>query len=433
MPANLSSTVGTLLSMVLLGSTGPSPVAKNPGQSGFIVASIQSQLQMLDLYSEPVTGRVSHGMLMSLAHYVTVSSRPTAWVHALGVSVASTHYTRSNAPGSLEVSLERDLATLGLYKGPIQGRWSVALGRSLTRFDTEVGLPSRELVDPKTLSQLAHWTAVAITAQHRWPYRVEAGDTPKLLAWAAGLSQQTFLNINRIANRHLSLGQAIVWNTRARTPRKKPHSKDHHTKSSANPNPPASSSSPGTVGVLANIQPVANLVLLEPDAAEVSTLVQAQSRAKGVNVAVTGSWALTHQKLMQEMVGVGIAIAVTGYSGVDLNTLPKSGVVQELTWAVDAVKESSGQTPSFVVLTGKPNATVVDVCKANGLTPLTPSVMVKPSPSVVDETALVKRALLTHPNQMVGVTQALDFKTLFKSLFSHHFIYETFGQIWAGE
>ena len=432
MSANLASTVGALLSMVLVGSAGPSQVAKTPSPPGYVVASMQSQLQMLDLYSGSVTGRVSPEFLTALARYVTMCGRQTEWVNALAASTASTHYSPSSAPGSVDVAMERDLATLWLYQGPIQGHWSMELGQSLRRFDAEVGLPTRTLTAPKTLSQLAHWTSVAITARHHWPYRVKPGDTPKLLAWVGGISQSTFLNANRILSGQLSLGQAVVWNTRTKTVRKGQPTVRHTRQ--ITPNPSASSTSPGTVGVLANIQPVADLVLLHPDAFDVSSLIRAQSlRNTGVNVAVTGSWALTHQELMQKMARRAIPIAVTGYSGVDLNTLPKAGVVKELTWAVDAVKQVAGLTPGFAVLGAKPNATVLSVCRTHGLTVLTPTVMVKPLASSVDETAAVTRTLLTHPNEMVGVTQTLDFKALFGTLFAHHFIYETYSQTWAGE
>ncbi|MCL5115987.1 MAG: polysaccharide deacetylase [Firmicutes bacterium] len=432
--ANLLQAVSSLLSVALLTSGGGSPASWSIGQEGYAQAEIQAELGVLGFNPGPVTGRVSEQMLKSADEYVATfglqknasfQSQLSATIHEMGTVPSGAH-------GALVLSVESDLSTLGLYHGTLNGQWSQSLTDALSTFEHQIGQANTQSLTASTLTTLAHLTAVAVTARHHWAYQAQPGDSLALLAFAAHLPYQGFALANNLHGTSLWAGQTINWKTaKAKAPATTP------AKSAP---PPSAAASPGgggsstSTGVLANLKPVADLVVLDPSPSDVKALAAAEAAANvTVDVSVSGQWALLHAHLVKALAQLGNELAISGYSGDNLNALPKWGVTQELTWGVHAMASASGTAPTFYIGVEAPNATVTSVADGLNLVAMAPNTVVGEGRSVSGTTAALQAALLAHPNRVVEITGSVNWTALFAGLKAKHFVFETLGQIWANQ
>lgn len=426
--ASLSQAISTVLSIALVTSGGTSGQSWRIGEMDYQVAVIQAQLGVLGFDAGPVTGEMTGRTLKSADEYVaTFGLRNKSSLGAqLGDTIALMGTVPASAHGALILSVEADLKSLGLYAGPLDGQWSPRLGQAVRAFQNRVGQSQTGTLTAATLSEVAHWTAVAVAASHHWPYQAQSGDTLALLAWAAHLPFTGFTRANNSHGTEVLAGQAIQWRTA------KPPAPQASKPPAPAPPPPAAASAP--TGVLANLDPVSDLVLVQPTTSEVNALITAEStNSASIDVALTGQWALLHPDLVKALAQLGNEIAVTGYTGQSLNSLPPWGVTQELNWAVHAVSAETGTAPTFLLSMQKPLPSVDTAAHGANLVVMSPSLALPAGSSPASTTGAVEQALLGHANQIVALTGAVDWATLFQQLAAKHFVFETLGQIWANQ
>ncbi len=431
MIANLSSTIAALMSAALLTSGGAPGHHWQLGQSGYAVARVQTQLGVLGFYPASVNGRVDRALLRAADSYVTRfgvgGSAPLTnqFSHPLA---ASGTVAKENI-GPLTDAVEEDLRILRLYRGSMDRPWSSTIGQAVVTFQRRVGLSPSGSLTTKTLSALAHWTAVAVAARNHWRYVVMPGDSWSLLAWASDLPQSRLAAAN---GDNLVAGQAIDW-ALAQPARQSPHPSSppgNSTPPSTSLPPPAGSKA--VVGVLANIRPISDLVLLNPNLQEVQSLCTAESRDKvAVDVAVEGEWALTHLTLVNELAKLGNTVAITSYSGANLKTLPAWGVHQELTWARQALGGLLGAFPQFLLTPSGDGETISAEAGRLHLVPITPAITLSLGSSAGANANTVAEALLRHPNQVVATQGPINWMRLFSHLSARRFVFETLAQIWS--
>lgn len=430
MASNLSGTISSLLSLALLTSGGSSSHTWQLGSQGYQVAQIQADLGVLGFDPGPVKGVVTRKLLASADQYVTTFgiNKDESLASQLDGTLSAMGTVPKNAQGPLMLAVQDDLKTLRLYHGPLDGHWSSQLSEAVGTFQGKVGVSVTGSLTANTLKEMAHWTAVSVTAQHHWLYQVQSGDTWSTLAWAAHLPVKRFTAAN--GGGTLKVGKSVLWKAPA-PPSRSPGG--HSASAPPSPPKPQPSATPSvSTGVLANLNPVADLVLIDPTTSSVEALVASENQtAARVDVSVSGQWALTHPDLVQSLSHLGNEMAISGYSGANLNQLPPWGVTQELKWAVHAIESETGRSPSFLFTEQKPDLTVLKAAQSENLTALWADASVPPGGSVTQTTQSTVSVLLHHSNQAVSLQAPVNWSALFKELAQHHFVFETFGQIWA--
>lgn len=447
--ALVSQAIRSLLSVALLTSGGGATSHWQPGIKGYSVAQVQADLGVLGFNAGPVNGRLSETVSTASAVYRATFGwqSGTHMTESLQRTISAMGTVSPSARGSLVLSVQNDLRLLGLYKGPLNGEISSGLTSAIQQFQKVVGQSASGTLTAQTLLSLAHWSAVRVTAHNHWLYRAEAGDSLSLLAWASGYPYKGFAAANASHGNQVDVGQTIHWKSIAAPAVKvpqKPRASNHPTTPKSNPpasptptnqgaTPPPSAENSVT-GVLSNIKPIADLVVVNPSASDTQALLaQEQSRRIMVDVSVTGQWALLHPKLMHELVALGNQVVISGYSGADLNQLPKWGVMQEINWATKALSDTTNTTPTFLFLLSRPDSTVTEVADSDHLVAMYPNITVG-SPNLAQiASSAVQTALLNHPDEVVALTSPVNWNHLFSSLDQHHFIFETLGQIWANQ
>lgn len=429
--ANLLQTVSSILSLALLTSGGASAAAWQPGQTGYTVAEVQAELGVLGFNAGPVNGRVSSAMIRAAEDYSAAFgiTPNTAFDVQLNHTINAMGTVPSSAHGTLILSVEDDLKTLGVYGGTLRGTDTSLLTQAISAFQKDAGLATTGTLTAGTLVAIAHLTAVHVTAHHHWPYHAQPGDSMAALAFAGHFPYAGFLRANNQHGSTLWAGQIIHWRTaKASTPSQTTQSPQ--SSSPASQSPTSSTGTPVSTGVLANLAPVSDLVVMNPSARDVEALATAEGVAGvSLDVSVSGQWALTHPGLMKSLVGLNNEVAINSYSGVNLNSLPAWGVKQELTWAVRAVQTETGTAPTFVLMGAHPNSTVIKAADTLTLIAMSPNVVLPADSSV----KAVDAALVSHPNQVVEVSGTMNWASLFASLKAKHFVFETLGQIWANQ
>ncbi len=429
----LAHAISSVLSIALLTSGGSSPANWQAGAHGYTVAEVQSQLGVLGFNPGPVTGQMSPQLLQSADEYASAFGvkRRVPWAQQLDATIHAMGTVPTVTQGALVLSVEDDLGKLGLDSAPLTGQSAARLTAAIKAFQQQVALPQTGTLTAPTLASLAHWTAVRVTASHHWPYQAQPGDSLSLLAWAAQLPAVGFEAANNEHGTSVDQGQPIHWATKTITTPPSPPPKSPTKPSSLTP---PSSPTPGTTAVLANIRPVSDLVVMTPDASQVNSLLDAEAGTRvSVDVAVTGEWAELHPGLVKALQQAGNDIAVTGYSGKNLNVLPRWGVLQELNWAVHAVRSSTGQSPTFLFAVQRADPVVIQAAGSLNLVPMSAQAVVHGSSALSATTAQLQQALLAHPNQTVALQGAVDWPVLLRDLNSQHFVFESLSQIWAGQ
>lgn len=429
----LAHAISSALSIALLTSGGSSPANWQAGAHGYVVAQVQAQLGVLGFNPGPVTGRMAPQLLQSADEYASAFGikHQVPWAQQLNATIQAMGTVPTVTQGALVLSVEDDLAKLGLDSAPLTGQSSAQLTAAIKAFQQQVSLPETGTLTASTLASLAHWTAVRVTASHHWSYQAQPGDSLSLLAWAAQLPVAGFEAANNEHGTSVDQGQSIHWTTKVvHIP---PSSPPKRSTKPSSPTPPPTSS-PGTTAVLANIRPVSDLVVMMPDANQVNSLLDAEAGTRvSVDVAVTGEWAELHPGLVKALEQAGNDVAVTGYSGKNLNTLPHWGVLQELNWAVHAVRSSTGQPPTFLFAVPRVDPAVSRAAGSLNLVSMSAQVVVHNTAATASTTDQVQQALLGHPNQTVALEGAVDWPVLFRDLNGQHFVFESLSQIWAGQ
>lgn len=460
--AGLSHGIGIVLSLALLGSAGSVSQPLTRGQSGYQVAEMQAELGVLGYDVGPVRGRVNSLLIRSAVDYETdfglTAKEPFETQIAETLSMIGT--VPINSGGALLLSVEDDLARLGLYHGTYSGDMNPGLESAIAAFQDEVSLPKTRTLTAATLQELAHYTAVRVTADHHWPYTAQPHDTLRLLAWAANLPLLGFARANDAHGSTVWVGQMIHWRTE--TPPQQPSSKiSAHSRGSSSstnqeksttppvqrskPSPPAVSkigynsapvgptSSTPTIapGVLSNLKPLADLVMMNPRARAVESLLTAEEASNvTIDVAISGEWALLHQSLVKQLIAEGNELVLSGYASTNLNSLSSAAVLQELTWGKAALTRVAGTAPTFVMSNANPGTSVSQAAQKLGMVTMDANVIV--DSHYVGAKALAN-LLMDHRNDVILVTGSTRFSSLFRDLAAHHFVFETLGQIWANQ
>lgn len=431
----LLQSVGSILSIALLTSGGGSSTQWQLGQSGYTIAQVQAELGVLGFNVGPVSGHVTRPMISGAAQYVTTfgMQQGATFDAQLAQTIQDMGTVPDGSHGALVLAVQDDLKILGLYHDSLNGQWSSALSTAIDQFQSRAGLSTTHTLTAQTLASLAHLTAVHVTAANHWSYRAQSGDSLRALAFAAGLPYQGFARANNQHGSSLWAGQRIAW----KTARVKAHTAAPTSPSTTPGNASSTTGSPGSgvaTGVLANLQPVSDLVVLNPTASEAESLAQAESSGHmTVDVSVTGQWALLHPQLIKSLSSLGNELAISGYTGKNLNLLPKWGVDQELTWSVHVLASEVGTSPTFVIGGAAPNATVRATADKLNLVAMSPSLVLRAGPSPSEAANQTASALLDHLNQVVAIQGPINWSRLFSVLTSHHFVFETLGQIWANQ
>ncbi|MCY0880285.1 MAG: hypothetical protein OWU84_15285 [Firmicutes bacterium] len=428
-----------LLSLALVSSAGNSAQPWQLGASGYAVAKTQADLGMLGYDVGPVTGVMNERTLSQAARFeAAFGVSPGALDARLATTVRSMGAVTGPLQGPVVLALESDLAQLGLYAGPYATRETPALSQALEQARQNLGLPATASISGTLLSAIAEATAIRVTARHDWTYRAQPGDTLSFLAWAAGLPLAGFERANPSPGNRVQVGQLIRWEVLAPPPvvpkKTKTTPPASRTQKSSPSRPISTSTLPPVTGVLANLKPVSDLVVMNPTSKEASALIAAEdSSHEAVDVDVAGEWAVTHPQLMNALKALGNEIAISGYTGANLDALPRWGIAQELSWAQRAVAAEVGTPPTYLILAHRPTPSVRALASRDNLIIMTPSVVILSSHSTRRTTAQVAAALLTHPNQIVVVNAPVRWRELFRELRRHHFVFETLGQVWASE
>lgn len=429
----LAHAISSVLSIALLTSGGSSPVNWQPGAHGYAVAEVQAQLGVLGFNPGPVTGEMSPRVVQSADEYAAAFGikRRVPWTQQLDETIQAIGTVPTDTQGALVLSVEDDLAKLGFDSAPLSRQSSAQITSAVKAFQHQVGLPGTGTLTSSTLASLAHWTAVRTTASAHWPYQAQPGDSLSLLAWAAKLPPAGFEAANNEHGTLVEQGQIIHWTTK--TVRTVPRTHPSPTSPPPPSTPPAAPNS-GTTAILANIRPVSDLVVMMPDSNQVNSLLGAEAGTRiTVDVAISGEWAELHAGLVKALVQAGNGVAVTGYSGKNLNALPRWGVLQELNWAVHAARAATGQTPTFLFTLPRPDQTVSKVAQSLNLVPMSAQVVVRGTAFASNTATQLEQALLGHPNQAVVLQGSVDWPALFRNLNAQHFVFESLGQIWAGQ
>ncbi len=304
----------------------------------------------------------------------------------------------------------------------------------LARMEQKLGIrPSRSLNGPVVLS-LIHLWGIHQAFVHDWIYRAEPGDTLTEVALATGQSTATVARDNPQHGAILWVGQRVNWSAPVKpsapqppksvTPELVPPSKPSSGQSVPHPSAPLT-------GVLANLNPLAGLVLMNPSAHCLKTVLKVDPAFEPVAAAVEGQWALLHRQLVAAWVARGHSLAVDGYSTTALAKLPLAAVSQELSWSEAVVRRITNTNQPTAVVLPTTGGYAVDAARNQYLSWLTPSVKVTAAGGR-RWPAIVVHQLLVHPNQLVAVSPPSwsgAWPTLFANIHRRRIILETLRQI----
>lgn len=397
--ATIVTMVATVLASALLASSG-SPLTVATGPASAPVAEDIALLDALGYDAGPVGGPVSPSTVSAAAEFL--AQRPT-------VGSASLTAALSAAAATSTPNTRARQAIAGWL-----GQWRISGGtwaQQMSRVQRQLHLPVTGRLDGKTRVVLAHLAAVRALYESGQPYRAEPGDTLGAIAWAIGLPLSQLEAWNPAHGPWLWVGQTVVWRPPAPT---------------ANPVPAAAH----TVPALTPLNPVAALVVLNPDIRQTVTLLNAEHRFhQSLAVSVSGQWALLHAPLVRQYAQAGNDVAIDGYEGSGLNRLPPWGVRRDLTWASQIVKTDLHQAPAFLVTDPPPDAAVRGTALALGLSPIAVAETLPASTT----TPQLAAALMHHPDATLAVAgQApINWSQLFAVLARNHFVFLTLSQMWA--
>lgn len=416
--------IGSIMSLSLLTTGVPPGQQLAVGSHGTESSDIQALLGILGYNPGPVTGTMNQKTLNAADVFVTDFGAHSTLDAQLQKTLTGMATWSTSTHGAAVLAVQDQLRGFHLYDGPLDGTWSPALTSAFKAFCRDAGVSAKGAVTGKALVELAHLTSVRLDHQHRWSYRAESGDTMSRLAWATGMSLSRFQAANPAHGKILWKGQQVRWTPAAPTS-KAPHSSPAPAPTST---PPSSTPS----GVLANLNPVAALVVIEPSAAEVANILKGEATQKHmfIDVSVTGEWALSHQDLVKALAQHGNEVDLAGYTGTNLNRLPKWGVRQELTWGSRVLASELGSAPTFAVFPWTPTTATKKLLDQANLVDMSPhTTLTAPS------TATLTTTLLKNENQVVAMTgsDAVRWSALASELKGKHFVFENLGQIWANQ
>lgn len=359
--------------------------------------------------------------------------------YAAGVdSNVSTGFSLASAEFRSMTGLAATVAQLRQYVS--------AMGTPSARFDQQIGVWCRAwypkatehqgLVDLERALDVPMGpptTALAVTAihlwgirqayLHHWAYAAEPGDTLTDLAIATGRSLASVTRDNPEHAPILWVGQLVSWTT-------PPASKTPNISVGSAPLPPPLPTS----GVLAQLRPVAGLVIEDPNVSALSNLLRAEPVGQSLTIAVLGQWALFHGRILARASREGNTIAIEGYSTTALGSLPAWGISQELSWSQKIVHQAIGSTPSYVLLAPRvATPAVLTVSERLGLRFVPISATVEEA-GAKGWVTTVSQILLSHPDRLTvapPVTSYRLWRQLFSKLAKDRLTLATLTQIWS--
>lgn len=402
--ATIVTMVATVLASALLASSG-SPLTVATGPASAPVAEDIALLDALGYDAGPVGGPVSPSTISAAAEFL--AQRPTVGSASLATALAAAAAATSTPNTRARQTISGWLA-----------QWRIAGGtwaQQMTRVQRQLHLPATGRLDGQTRVVLAHLAAVRALYESGQPYRAEPGDTLGAIAWAIGLPLARLEAWNPAHGPWLWVGQTVVW--RAPAP-------------AANPVPAVTPAATQTVPALTPLNPVAALVVLNPDIRQTVSLLNAEHRFhQSLAVSVSGQWALLHAPLVRQYAQAGNDVAIDGYEGSGLNRLPPWGIRRDLTWAAKIVKTDLHQDPAFLVTDPPPDAAVRGAASALGLSPIAVTETLPASTT----TRQLAAALMHHPDRTLAVAgnAPINWSQLFAVLARNHFVFLTLSQMWA--
>jgi peptidoglycan/xylan/chitin deacetylase (PgdA/CDA1 family) len=426
-----SAVIQTLLAVALVTGGAQSHPAgfAQPGD----VAQVQALLAVLGQRQNPVTGSIGARTWHELAEVTTRWGgwHTGTWATHLAELVAHRERTPAELSRQATLAVANDLHQLGLYTGPSTAQWSSALEQAWQQFLRHPSTDGHQASFGQDLVALANAAAVRASFIHHWRYPVGSKTSLTWIAWAAGTSVASLRAANHLSTTTTEIAVPTVLRIAAVNPpaAAKPRSAEVPSHRVVSP-PPTTPATVTVTGVFANLRPLADLVDLNPSTRVATALIKAETRGHvTITVGVSGMWALTHRNLLRRLARAGNRIVTTGYTGRDVNRLPRWGVHQELSWAHAALASVLGTSPRYLVTRAPLKAQAQSVAAQLDFVPLAASVA---TTSVSPTT--VGRLLLQHTNQIVVEQGAFtEWATLFHWLGDHHFVFETPGQIWASK
>ncbi len=367
------------------------------------------------------------GYRLAVAEWASLTESPYRVWHGLDSLVA---FDRGRVPSPRMVSLA-DVWLHNLFP-------TMSAARGQSRLEEALGLHPADTLSATVVLSLIHLWGIRQAFVHHWAYRAEPGDTVTEIAVATGQSPATVARDNPQHGSMLSVGQRVRWSLpvmpSAPQPPKPviPEPMPIPKPSSGRRTPVPAPTTPVT-GVFADLNPLAGLVLMNPSARCLRTVLRVDPATEPISVAVEAQWALLHQQLVAEWVARGHSLAVDGYSTTALAGLPLAAVSQELGWSEAVVRRITGVGQPAVVVLPTAAARVVSVVQNQRIPWITPRAKVSAAGGR-RWSAIVIRQLLAHPNQLVAVSSPGGSGTwpkLFGDIRRHRIILETLTQIWT--
>lgn len=401
----LTAIVSTLLSVALLTPQGSKGPLLNIGQKGSRVAEIQALLAADGLDPGKATGVADAATLAQAAQFWTFHPGPDLLL-ALRRQVRS----RKVFPGFAQTA-NQWFSQAGFDSG-------ASFSVRLKRFQNRLGLPSTGAVDGAVAAALAHWWGIHQAYVQHWNYRAQPGDSFTLLALASGQSVSQVEAENPAHGSVLWVGQTIAWTP----PKTSPPSSPPNT-GGAKPSP--------SVGVLANLHPLAGLAVVMPSVEQTKALLNSETRFSArPAVAVLGQWALLHPQWIRRLEQAGNPVAMVGYSGILNAALPGAAVKQELSWSHAILdKDAPGAGEFYLKLPGAAGADAV--AAGLGIERVSAAVRISSNQAWANQ---VMTAMSAHGRALIAVSpppSAAAWNTLFGALAKHQMVLETLQQIWA--
>ncbi len=462
------SLLATVVSLSLM-TPGSLTAQQLSGQDPVSIAQIQSDLDVLGMNGGPVNGRLSRETYQSAENFVTQfgqSPGVSLAVHLQEI-VGSLPDLGPDVSGASVVAVQSWLQAWHLYSGPVNGHMNLRTKKAVRQFQRLDALPVNGLLNGPTLESMAHLSVVRQAYLRHWTYRAEAHDLMSEISWATGIPLKTLEEANPQHGTVLWVGQVVHFQVPKRDKAasqpspasvppvgvgKKerqspplsgaPEPVTHSAKAKA-PNKAKQKGTPAAItppsgsapaqGVYSNLQPIAALVLYNPDGKGIAALLDAQKIYPHdlIDVAVTGEWVVDHPAEMAELEHSGNEVIMDGYTGVSLNSLPSWGVRQEVQWSVRAFQEAGLPSSAFISQAVPFNAASSAALGALNVLPMSPVLTV----TRVQWAQSLESGLLSHSEGVLGssfVPQSPALWTqLFGALAPHHFVFLTLGQIWA--
>lgn len=432
MAYSTANLLAALLSLALVSHGAPANPVLTASAPGITVAEFQTSLLGLGYDPGPITGQMDPETLMAAAAFATqygVSSKKTIVAEAATRFQQMTLSPRRWSP-TLTLNAQVWLKRWHLYSGPLSGRLNAATQSALVGFLKQMGLVTQSFT-ARDLRLFMHLETIRLAYNNHWVYHAVPGDTLSQIAFSINKPISQLQALNPEHQGVLWVNQVVKWSgTPPTSTTTAPKPKTTETQRGT---PPSSAGpTPISTGVLSNIRPVAALVILNPTTMQIKDLIASQQHAKRpiptLDVSLTGQWALLHGSLVKTLAHLGNEVAVSGYSGTDLATLPPSAITQELTWTRRAFRDVLGNVPGFLIGNYTPSSTLIAKASTFGFIPMTPTLTLNKRATALSHT------LLTHPEGIVVVTGSAiptNFSALFKQLATHHFVFLNLGQIWA--